>query len=111
MNKIAAALLFLAVVSPSTAQQAVKILTPTADSCAAFMAAMDSGDPTKVTALGGWALGFLSGVAQGANVDILRGATARGVMNRLYSDCQKQPERPMSVVLEGMAHSLVTAPQ
>jgi hypothetical protein len=33
------------------------------------MIAMDSGDPPKVLALGGWALGFLSGVVQGKGVD------------------------------------------
>lgn len=101
-------LLILAAGTSSAAQQTVKILTPSSDSCAAFMVAMESGDPTKVAALGGWALGFMSGVAQGTNVDILRDATAQGVMSRLYSDCQKQPGRPMSVILEEIARSLVT---
>jgi hypothetical protein len=103
----AAALLVSTLVPPANAQQNIKILTPTNDSCAIFTTAMDSGDP-KVVALSGWALGFLSGVAQGTGVDILRGATAEGVMNRLYRDCQKQPGGAVSVVLEEMARSLVT---
>jgi hypothetical protein len=103
----AATLLILAFLSqPAAAQQKIQILTPTDDSCAIFTAAMDSGDP-KVVAQGGWALGFLSGVAQGAGVDILRGATAQGVMNRLYKVCQEQPRRAVSVVLEEIARSLV----
>lgn len=100
------ALLF-ATISPVVAQQTIKILTPTDDSCAAFITAMEKGDPAKVAALGGWALGFLSGVAQGANVDILRGATAQGVMSRVYSACKQYPGRSMSITLEEMARSIV----
>jgi hypothetical protein len=101
-------LAILTLASPSGAQQSLKVLTPTDDTCAAFVSAMDSGDPPKVAALGGWALGFLSGVAQGAGVDILRGATAESVMNRLYAACHSQPSRQMSLVLEEIARSLVT---
>ncbi len=66
---------------------------------------MDTADKANLPALGGWALGFLSGVAQGAGTDILRNATAQGVMNRLYNDCKSQPAKPMSLVLEQMARS------
>lgn len=102
-----ALLLIAATVAPAAAQQSIKILTPSDDTCAAFMAAVNTGDPGKAPALGGWALGFISGVAQGTGVDILRGATTQGVMNRLYAECQKQPGQPMSLALEEMARTLV----
>lgn len=56
----------------------------------------------------GVALGFLSGVAQGTGKDFLRTANAEIVINRLYDACQKQPTKPMSLVLEEMARSLAT---
>jgi hypothetical protein len=105
------ALAIVALANAAPAQQTLKILTPSDDSCAVFMIAMDSDDPPKVLALGGWALGFLSGVVQGTGVDFLKGATSEVVMNRLYADCKKAPTRPMSFVLEEMARSLVAAHQ
>ncbi len=101
-------LVIVTLTSPSAAQQSIKVLTPTDDSCAAFVDAMKTGDPpAKMAALGGWALGFLSGVAQGTGIDILRGATTQSVMSQLYDECSKQPNKPMSLVLEEMARSLV----
>jgi hypothetical protein len=40
------------------------------------MIAMHSDDQAKVLALGGWALGFLSGVVNGTGADFLKGATS-----------------------------------
>lgn len=104
---LSALLLMTAVAPPATAQETIKILTPDDDTCAPFVAAMNSGDTAKVLALGGWALGFISGVAQGTGADILRGATVQGVMNRLYAECQRQPGQAMSVALEEIARALV----
>jgi hypothetical protein len=107
---VALAMVILA--SPAVAQQTIKILTPTDDTCAAFMATIDSAsNPAKTVGLGGWVLGFLSGFAEGAGRDILRGATAEAVMTRLYAACQRQPNRLMSMVLEEMARSLVSGHQ
>jgi hypothetical protein len=107
IRAVGVTLAVITLASPSVAQQSIKVLTLTDDTCTAFMAAIDSGDRNKAVGMGGWALGFLSGVAQGTGVDILRGATAQSVTNRLYSACQDQPGRPMSLVLEEMARSLV----
>jgi hypothetical protein len=107
LKAVGAMLAIIALTGSGVAQQSIKVLTLTEDTCAAFVAAMDSRDQAKAVGMGGWALGFLSGVAQGTGVDILRGATAGGVTNRLYSVCRDQPGRPMSLVLEEMARSLV----
>ncbi len=49
------ALVLSALVSPEStaARGSVKILTPGADTCAAFVAATESGDQAKVAGLGG----------------------------------------------------------
>jgi len=87
-------------------------LTPTDDTCAAFMATIDSASkPAKTVGLAGWALGFLSGFAEGVGHDLLRGATAEAVVTRLYAACQRQPNSLMSIVLEEMARSLVSGHQ
>ena len=99
--------LALGMAAPSAGGQTVKILTPNDDSCDKFVAAMNAGDPTKVLALGGWAVGFLSGVAEGSNIDILRPMNVQEAMALLYSSCQQQPGRLMSEVLEDMAASLI----
>jgi hypothetical protein len=77
MNRtVAIALAIVALANAAPAQQTLKILTPSDDSYAVFMIAMDSDDPRKVLAVGGWALGFLSGVVQETGVDFLKGATS-----------------------------------
>jgi hypothetical protein len=101
-------LLILSVAVPSAAQQTIKILPPINDSCAEFMGGMETGDPTKLAVLASWALGFVSGIALGTGVDVLRRMTGPDVVSRLYSDCQKQPGRALSVTVEEMARSLIT---
>jgi hypothetical protein len=65
MNRtVGIALAIVALANAAPAQQTLKILTPSDDSYAVFMIATDSDDPRWVLALGGWALGFLSGVVQ-----------------------------------------------
>src|ERR1700730_6351723 len=77
MNRtVGIALAIVALTNAAPAQQTLKILTPSDNSYAVFMIAMDSDDPPKVLALGGWALGVLSGVMQGTGVDLLKGATS-----------------------------------
>ncbi len=69
---------------------------------------MKTGDPKSLLPLAGWALGFLSGIAQGTGKDILRNADDQQVMARLYSDCSKEPSLAMSVALERLAQTLVS---
>jgi hypothetical protein len=89
--------------------QTVKFLTPTEDSCGTFVTAMNTADATKLAALAGWALGFLSGVAKGSDIDILRPMTAQDVMVRLYKACEQQPTQLFSVVVELTALSLIAS--
>ncbi len=105
-----ATLLLVALVAPAAAQPSIKILQPAEDTCAAFVQAMDAKDATQVLSLGGWALGFLSGVAEGRQKDILHDTTSEGVLDRLYAACQAQPAQPISSILETMARSLAAAP-
>ena len=46
--------------TPALAQQTVRILTPTVDTCRAYTAAMVAPDKTALTALGGWVVGYLT---------------------------------------------------
>src|SRR6185312_11345823 len=70
----------LALTAPAMAQQRIKILAPSEDTCSALTAAMDAGDTSKVLSLGGWALGFLSGIAQESGKDILRDVTSELIL-------------------------------
>jgi hypothetical protein len=97
----------LVVAAPSATAEKAWILTPTEDSCATFIAAMNVDDTTKVAAFAGWAIGFLSGVAEGSNVDFLRTPSQQDAVALLYSECGKQPARQMSEVLEEIAAALI----
>ncbi|HUJ03579.1 MAG TPA: hypothetical protein VLW75_08085 [Rhizomicrobium sp.] len=103
---ILAGLAILALARPAAAGQEIKILIPSDDNCTAFTAAMDSGDRQKMLSLGGWALGFLSGMAQGSGKDILHNATSKSIFDQLYDKCSAQPNRPITVLLQEMAESL-----
>jgi hypothetical protein len=95
----------------ANAQQSIKILTPTNDTCAAFIQAMEDNDkPAQTAGLAGWALGFFSGVAQGTGKDILRNAQTPDLIQKLYLLCKSDPYRPLSVAAEHMAQSLVAHP-
>jgi hypothetical protein len=104
---IFAGLALVALAAPAAAQQRLKILAPSEDSCAALTAAMDARDTAKVLSLGGWALGFLSGIAQESGKDILRDVTGELILDRLYASCKAQPARPMTLLVEELAESLV----
>jgi hypothetical protein len=102
---IALVLLFLLAPAVTVARDAVRVLTPTDDTCRAFTDAMVSGD--NATALGGWFIGFLSGVAQSTGVDFLRKATVQQLGMRLYNDCQRQPNKALSLAAEEIARELL----
>jgi hypothetical protein len=85
----------------------IRVLTPSDDSCRGLIAAMDSADRPKLLAAGGWAIGFWSGVAQGAGIDFLRNASTDALMRRLYVACREQPARPLSLAVENLARTLI----
>jgi hypothetical protein len=93
--------------TPALAQQTVRILTPTADTCRAFTAAMVAPDKTALTGLAGWVVGYLSGVAQAARTDFLRNEDVARLTSRLYADCLKRPEMPLSIATQELARKLI----
>ena len=96
-----------AIGTPALAQQTVRILTPTADTCRAYTAAMVAPDKTALTALAGWAIGYLSGFAQGARTDFLHNEDVARLTRRLYDDCLKRPEMPLSIAAHELAKKLI----
>jgi len=110
MNKtVVLTFVILAASHPALAQQSVRILTPAEDSCSTFTKAMDANDQVRLAALSGWALGFLSGVAQGSAVDFLRNEEAPKLFTRLYAVCSNQPTKPLSVATEEMARAFLAS--
>jgi hypothetical protein len=99
--------LIIAAGSPAAAQKAVKLLTPTADNCRAFTAAMVAPDKTALTALAGWVIGYLSGVSEATRTDFLRAENVESVTRRLYADCLKRPEMPLSIATQELARKLI----
>ena len=104
---IAFAFVVAAASTPALAQQNVRILTPTADTCRAYTTAMVASDKTAVTALSGWVVGYLSGVAQGTRTDFLHNEDVARLTNRLYADCLKRPEMPLSIAAQELARKLI----
>lgn len=102
-----AVLALLAIASPSHAQKGIKILIPSDDTCNAFIAALNSSDRAAMLDLGGWALGYLSGLAQQSGKDILHDVTSQSLMDRIADSCQRQPNRPMSSVVMEIGNSLL----
>ena len=96
-----------AVGTPALAQQAVRILTPTVDTCRAYTAAMVASDKTALTGLGGWVVGYLSGFAQGTRTDFLQNQDVARLTSRLYDDCLKRPEMPLSIATQELARKLM----
>lgn len=101
------ALAFATIASPGQAQTGIRVLIPSDDTCTAFLAALDNGDRGAVLSLGGWALGYLSGIAQQSGKDILHDVTSQGLMDRIADTCQRQPNRAMSSVVMEIANSLL----
>jgi hypothetical protein len=108
MNKGALiACVVIAAGTPALAQQTVRLLTPTTDTCRAFTAAMVSPDKTALTGLAGWVVGYLSGVAQGMRSDFLHNEDVARLTSRLYGDCLKRPEMPLSIAAQELAKNLI----
>ena len=99
--------LALAAAAPAAAQKGIRILIPRDDTCSAFLAAFDGDDRLALLDLGGWALGYLSGIAQQSGRDILRDMTSEILMDRIADACQRQPNRPMSAIVSEIANSLL----
>ena len=93
--------------APALAQQTIRILTPTTDTCRAFTAAMVAPDKTALTGLAGWVVGYLSGVAEGTRKDFLHSEDVARLTSRLYEDCRKRPEMPLSIATQELARKLI----
>jgi hypothetical protein len=93
--------------STGHAQNGIKILIPSDDTCNAFVAALNSSDRAAMLNLGGWALGYLSGLAQQSGKDILHDVTSQSLMDRIADGCQRQPNRDMSAVVMEIGNSLL----
>ena len=104
---LAAGLALAALASPGEAQKGVRILIPRENTCGAFVAAYNGDDRLAMLDLGGWALGYLSGIAQQSGKDVLRGLTSEILMDRIADSCQRQPNKPMSSVVIEIANSLL----
>lgn len=106
-----AALAFTIGASPVDAQTGIRVLIPSDDSCNAFVAALNNGDRTTMLSLGGWALGYLSGIAQQSGKNILGQTTSESLMDRIAEGCQRDPNRAMSTVVMEIANSLLAQTQ
>lgn len=106
-----AALALTAIGSPGHAQQGIKLLMPGDDTCSAFVAALNNGDRSTMLSLGGWALGYLSGIARQSGKDILHDVTSESVMDRIAEACQSQPGGAMSSVVMEIGNSLLAQAQ
>lgn len=93
--------------APAPPQHGIKLLIPSNDTCAAFVRALNSGDAAGMLNLGGWALGYLSGVAVATDRNILGGRTSEGLMDRLALECQRQPQRSLSAIVQQIARDLL----
>jgi hypothetical protein len=112
LNMVALATPLMLVLTHANAQQqSVKILTPTEDTCDAYTSAIDANEQQLLLGLGGWAIGYFSGVAQGAEIDFLRETSAPVLFKQLYSICLSTPDKPLSVAAEAMARELIATYQ
>ena len=91
------------------AQNNITVLTPTTDSCLSYTRAIEANDFMLTEGVNGWALGYLSGVAQATGIDILRDAAAPDLFRQLYSVCKAEPRQLLSAALEGIARNLIAA--
>jgi hypothetical protein len=104
---LVAAIALAAVASSANAQPGIRVLIPSDDTCSAFVAALNSGDRAMMLNLGGWALGYLSGVAQQSGKNIIAQSTSETIMDRIAEGCQRDPNRAMSTVVMEIANSLL----
>jgi hypothetical protein len=114
LKKIACCAIVSAIVmggSETSADQAVKLLTPPVDTCRAYTAAVFGNNRMTLMGFSGWFLGFLSGMAQGSGIDFLGDADVEDLNKRLYESCRAQPDKSLSSVVEEMAKSLMASHQ
>ena len=103
------AMALIAVATASEAQKGIRVLIPRENTCSAFLAAFNGDDRLALLDLGGWALGYLSGIAQQSGKDILHDMTSEILLDRIADACQRQPNRPMSSVVMEIANSLLAS--
>lgn len=103
------ALALAASAPPGHAQKGIRILIPRDNTCSAFLAAFNGDDRLALLDLGGWAFGYLSGIAQQSGKDILRDVTSESLMDRIADACQRQPDKPMSSVVMEIGSALMAA--
>lgn len=99
----------IALADGANAQPGIKLLIPRDDTCGALLDALDNGDRGTLLDLGGWALGYLSGIAQQSGRDILRNTTSESLIDRVAETCQRDPKRALSSVVMEIAQSLLAA--
>ena len=107
---LAAAIMLSLLAGSAAAQPGIKLLIPSDDTCSALLDALNNGDREELLDLGGWALGYLSGVAQQSGRDILRDTTSESLIDRIAETCQRDPKRALSSVAMEIAQSLLATP-
>jgi hypothetical protein len=92
---------------------AVRLMTPNTDSCLAFTTAMQRAnsnqEPAPFLLMSAWVTGFMSGIAEGSNVDILRGLDITQIIARVYQKCAASPELLLTVAAERTAAEILNA--
>lgn len=88
---------------------AVRLMTPSLNSCKVFTTAMQHANSLQIGILGGWVTGFMSGVAEGSNADILRGLEITQIMAQVYQLCNSTPEMLLSGAAERVVAELLAA--
>jgi HdeA/HdeB family len=106
---IAALAVVSAYAAAPTAKRPIKLMIPSQDTCSAFVEALNGGDTATMLDLGGWALGFLSGVAQASGKDILGNTTSQVVMDQIAEACKNDQNKPISSIVESLSQSLMAS--
>jgi hypothetical protein len=94
-------------IGAANAQHTVRILTPTSDSCRAFLQALSTKDKVTLTVLASWALGFMSGMADGSGIDFLHDVSPDALYQQLTIDCGQNTRQPFSAAVNTLARSLI----
>jgi hypothetical protein len=90
-------------------------MTPNTDSCQAFATAAKGtdanypADASRFLLMSAWVTGFMSGIAEGSNVDILRGLDITQIIFRFEQKCDASPELLLTVAAERTAKEMLTA--
>jgi hypothetical protein len=94
-------------IGAANAQHTVRLLTPTSDTCRAFTQALGNHDLVTAEAMGTWAVGYISGVAEGTGINFLERASVDEIFRQLQLDCHDQPRMQFSTVVSALARSLL----